>query len=82
KHEQKNQLKTNLAEPRRFWERFFSINGERFDSNTPQRYQQSFTEASSQVELLLIAETTAAQLLPLAALPLLQRIDRVVAVAD
>ncbi|MCH1919811.1 bifunctional precorrin-2 dehydrogenase/sirohydrochlorin ferrochelatase [Shewanella sp. A3A] len=82
KREEVQQRLPSGAERRRFWERFFSTNGERFDSNTLQRYQQSFTEASSQGELLLIAETTAAQLLPLAALPLLQRIDRVVAVAD
>ncbi|WP_417761081.1 precorrin-2 dehydrogenase/sirohydrochlorin ferrochelatase family protein [Shewanella sp.] len=82
KREEVQQLLPSGAERRRFWERFFNTNGERFDSNTPQRYQQCFTEATSQGELLLIDVATPAQLLPLAALPLLQRIDRVIALAE
>lgn len=70
------------AERRRFWERFFNANGERFDANTPVRYQQSFTEQTQQGELLLINASCAAQLLPLAALPLLQRIDGVINISE
>ncbi|QSX32432.1 bifunctional precorrin-2 dehydrogenase/sirohydrochlorin ferrochelatase [Shewanella avicenniae] len=69
------------AERRRFWERFFAANGEHFDGHTLQKYQQSFAADISHGELLLVCEDCPAELLPLAALPLMQRIDAVVSLA-
>ncbi|MBR9727456.1 bifunctional precorrin-2 dehydrogenase/sirohydrochlorin ferrochelatase [Shewanella intestini] len=62
---------------RLFWERFFQQNGDRFDQQTEKHYQQAFTHYSSAGEILLIDESVDAHLLPIAALPLLQRIDTV-----
>lgn len=62
---------------RRFWERFLQINGERFDGLTRTRYQQCFTEIDSHGELLLLQHDVDSQLLPIAAIPWLQRVDLV-----
>ncbi|MCL1075199.1 siroheme synthase [Shewanella dokdonensis] len=68
----------NAHQRRRFWERFLQTNGERFDGLTRTRYQQCFTDAESAGELLLLQQDVAPQLLPIAVIPWLQRVDMVV----
>lgn len=60
-----------------FWERFFTVNGEQFDTQTSALYEQCFSELDAAGELLLLDEQADAQLLPIAILPVLQKIDAV-----
>ncbi|MGI2261489.1 precorrin-2 dehydrogenase/sirohydrochlorin ferrochelatase family protein [Shewanella sp. GXUN23E] len=62
-----------------FWERFFHFNGERFDSQTELCYDLSFNNVATPGELLLLRQDIHAELLPLAVVPLLQRLDAVYA---
>ncbi|KFZ37145.1 siroheme synthase [Shewanella mangrovi] len=82
KRSEVQQRLTTGPERRRFWERFFALNGEQFNGHTLQKYQQSFANDIEHGELLLLADNCPAEFLPLAALPLLQRIDAVVSIDD
>ena len=66
---------TKTATRRLFWERFFDTNGDRFDARTPEHYQNAFNHIVSRGEILLLDDATPVELLPLAAMPLLQRLD-------
>lgn len=66
---------TTVKLRRIFWERFFKLNGHRFDSHSHEHYQQAFELESLSGELLLVSEGTIPTLLPIAALSLLQKID-------
>ncbi|HSG63125.1 MAG TPA: bifunctional precorrin-2 dehydrogenase/sirohydrochlorin ferrochelatase [Pseudomonadales bacterium] len=75
---QEVQQKLPSSKQRRvFWERFFDLNAERFDANTTEHYQNAFSQLGGKGELLLIDSDTPPHLLPLAAMPLLQRLDAV-----
>lgn len=65
----------SIATRRLFWERFFDTNGDRFDSCTLEHYQNAFDNLVSRGEILLLEDSTQVDLLPLAAMPLLQRLD-------
>lgn len=65
----------STAERRLFWERFFETNGDRFDSWTLERYHNAFNHLLSRGEILLIEDVVQVDLLPIAAMPLLQRLD-------
>ncbi|PIW60716.1 bifunctional precorrin-2 dehydrogenase/sirohydrochlorin ferrochelatase [Shewanella sp. CG12_big_fil_rev_8_21_14_0_65_47_15] len=65
----------SIATRRLFWERFFDTNGDRFDSCTLDHYQNAFDNLVSRGEILLLEDSTQVDLLPLAAMPLLQRLD-------
>ncbi|ABZ76126.1 siroheme synthase [Shewanella halifaxensis HAW-EB4] len=58
-----------------FWEQFFNRNASRFDSETERHYQESFASKSSIGELVLIDCSTPADLLPIGAMPYLQKIE-------
>ncbi|WP_350432897.1 bifunctional precorrin-2 dehydrogenase/sirohydrochlorin ferrochelatase [Shewanella sp. H8] len=60
---------------RLFWERFFTINQDKFDSSTEQRYLEAFDNFGVKGEILLLTVDTPAHLLPIAAMPLLQTLD-------
>lgn len=65
----------STAERRLFWERFFDSNGDRFDPSTALHYRNAFDKLSAQGDILLIDEQTQASLLPIAAMPMLQKLD-------
>ncbi|WP_198780427.1 precorrin-2 dehydrogenase/sirohydrochlorin ferrochelatase family protein [Shewanella putrefaciens] len=65
----------STSKRRLFWERFFDTNGDRFDNRTLEHYQNAFDSLVSRGEILLLDESTQVDLLPLAAMPLLQRLD-------
>lgn len=65
----------STAKRRLFWERFFDTNGDRFDNRTLEHYQNAFDSVVSRGEILLLDDSTQVDLLPLAAMPLLQRLD-------
>ena len=65
----------STADRRLFWERFFETNGDRFDSWTLERYHNAFNHLLSRGEILLIEDVVQVDLLPIAAMPLLQRLD-------
>lgn len=65
----------STAERRLFWERFFETNGDRFDCWTLERYHNAFNHLLSRGEILLIEDAVQVDLLPIAAMPLLQRLD-------
>ena len=65
----------STSKRRLFWERFFDTNGDRFDSRTAEHYHNAFDHLVSRGEILLIDDATQIDLLPLAAIPLLQRLD-------
>lgn len=58
-----------------FWEQFFSRNDSRFDENTQSHYDASFLMQKQSGELLLIDSSTAVNLLPIGAMPYLQKIE-------
>ncbi|NMH66022.1 precorrin-2 dehydrogenase/sirohydrochlorin ferrochelatase family protein [Shewanella salipaludis] len=60
---------------RLFWETFFKLNGDRFDAATAEHYQDAFLDLTPGGEILLLDAHTRVDLLPLAAMPLLQRLD-------
>jgi precorrin-2 dehydrogenase/sirohydrochlorin ferrochelatase len=60
---------------RRFWEQFFSINGDKWDADTPTLFQQGFDLGDKQGSLLLLDENTVADLLPLGVMPMLSKLD-------
>ncbi|EGM69355.1 precorrin-2 dehydrogenase/sirohydrochlorin ferrochelatase family protein [Shewanella sp. HN-41] len=65
----------SISTRRLFWERFFDTNGDRFDNRTLEHYQNAFDSLVSRGEILLLDDSTQVDLLPLAAMPLLQRLD-------
>lgn len=65
----------STSKRRLFWERFFDTNGDRFDNRTLEHYQNAFDNLVSRGEILLLDDSTQVDLLPLAAMPLLQRLD-------
>lgn len=75
KREEVQQKLTNGKDRRLFWERFFNLNQDRFDTATETHYQQSFSSYASRGEILLLDETTPAGLLPIVVMPLLQKLD-------
>ncbi|MDR8524353.1 precorrin-2 dehydrogenase/sirohydrochlorin ferrochelatase family protein [Shewanella fidelis] len=58
-----------------FWEKFFQRNDTRFDDYTEKHYQSSFEMEHQRGELLLIDADTDASLLPIGAMPYLQKIE-------
>jgi len=58
-----------------FWEHFFKANGDKFDIDTSVHYESGFDNLSINGEILLIDTETQAALLPIAALPLMQKLD-------
>lgn len=66
---------SNTYTRRLFWERFFDTNGDRFDARTHAHYHNAFNHAVSCGAILLLDEAIPVDLLPLAAMPLLQRLD-------
>ncbi|ACA86046.1 precorrin-2 dehydrogenase/sirohydrochlorin ferrochelatase family protein [Shewanella woodyi] len=60
-----------------FWEHFFRSNGDRFDDKTLQRYEDSFQGLTAQGEILLIDDCTSIVMLPISAMPLMQRLDHI-----
>ncbi len=58
-----------------FWEHFFATNGDKFDSHTSQHYENAFEQLSMEGEILLIDSLIDFSLLPIAAMPLLQKLD-------
>ncbi|MEZ9596385.1 bifunctional precorrin-2 dehydrogenase/sirohydrochlorin ferrochelatase [Shewanella sp. 10N.261.52.F9] len=58
-----------------FWEQFFTRNDSRFDADTQSHYEASFAMQAQQGELLLIDSGTAPELLPIGAMPYLQKIE-------
>ncbi|MGB6135981.1 MAG: bifunctional precorrin-2 dehydrogenase/sirohydrochlorin ferrochelatase [Shewanella sp.] len=75
KREEVQQTLANGKDRRLFWERFFNSNQDRFDNLTEQRYVDAFQDMTRQGEILLLTEHTPANLLPIAAMPLLQKLD-------
>ncbi|WP_394129822.1 bifunctional precorrin-2 dehydrogenase/sirohydrochlorin ferrochelatase [Shewanella maritima] len=68
---------TNGKDRRLFWERFFTLNQDKFDEHTTSHYQASFEQYAASGELIILDAATSADLLPLAAMPILQRVDNV-----
>ena len=60
-----------------FWEQFLRANGDRFDVYTSKHYDNAFNQLVSDGEILLIDDETLLSLLPIAAMPLMQRLDLV-----
>ncbi|QSX35973.1 precorrin-2 dehydrogenase/sirohydrochlorin ferrochelatase family protein [Shewanella sedimentimangrovi] len=80
KRPQVQQRLASVPQRRRFWERFFALNGDRFDDSTMDHFEQAFGcenwgGEGRDGELWLIDDATRADLLPIAALAPLQRID-------
>ncbi|GGP53367.1 siroheme synthase [Shewanella algicola] len=75
KREEVQQSLAGVKDRRLFWERFFNSNQDRFDNLTEQRYADAFKDMTRQGEILLLTEHTPANLLPIAAMPLLQKLD-------
>ncbi len=73
---------TNTASRRLFWERFFDTNGDKFDVRTQEHYQNAFEHSVARGEILLLDVATPVELLPLAAIPMLQRLDWIYSQAD
>ncbi|AEG10846.1 siroheme synthase [Shewanella baltica OS183] len=72
----------STSKRRLFWERFFDTNGDRFDSRTAEHYHNAFNHLVSRGEILLLDDATSVDLLPLAAMPLLQRLDWIYSQGD
>ncbi|WP_144213926.1 precorrin-2 dehydrogenase/sirohydrochlorin ferrochelatase family protein [Shewanella donghaensis] len=66
---------TSGKDRRLFWERFFKLNSDRFDSVTESHFEDSFGSLTADGEILLLDENDNAELLPIAAMPLLQKIE-------
>ncbi len=60
-----------------FWEHFFTVNGDKFDDETAVHYHNGFQCLSKGGEILLIDDETQASLLPIAAMPLMQKLDHI-----
>ncbi|MEI6860589.1 MAG: bifunctional precorrin-2 dehydrogenase/sirohydrochlorin ferrochelatase [Shewanella sp.] len=60
-----------------FWEHFFTVNGDKFDDETAAHYHNGFQCMSIGGEILLIDDETQASLLPIAAMPLMQKLDHI-----
>ena len=73
-------VQRKVVEPkdRRYvWERFFELNGDKFDETTQENYQVALAGGKSYGEILLIEEGTSIEYIPMAAVPLLQKIDQI-----
>lgn len=66
-----------FKERRVFWERFFKLNQSRFDAETAKHYQDSFSLSKVKGELILLDSEIEAELLPIAAMPYLQKLDTI-----
>ncbi|GGB47588.1 bifunctional precorrin-2 dehydrogenase/sirohydrochlorin ferrochelatase [Shewanella inventionis] len=75
KREEVQQTLADGKDRRLFWERFFNSNQDKFDNLTEQRYIDAFQDMTRHGEILLLTEHTPACLLPIAAMPLLQKLD-------
>lgn len=75
KREEVQQTLADGKDRRLFWERFFNSNQDKFDNLTEQRYIDAFQDMTRHGEILLLTEHTPASLLPIAAMPLLQKLD-------
>lgn len=75
KREEVQQKLTDGKSRRLFWERFFNLNQDRFDSQTPDRYQQAFVGGHGQGEILILADTSPAHLLPVGIMSAFQKLD-------
>ncbi|QIR15031.1 precorrin-2 dehydrogenase/sirohydrochlorin ferrochelatase family protein [Shewanella aestuarii] len=75
KRSEVQQKLTDGKDRRLFWERFFNLNQDRFDALTDSYYQQAFDSYTTRGEILLLDEATSANLLPIAVMPLLQKLD-------
>ncbi|MEZ9820418.1 bifunctional precorrin-2 dehydrogenase/sirohydrochlorin ferrochelatase [Shewanella sp. 10N.286.45.A1] len=78
--ERRNDVQQRLPvfkERRVFWERFFKLNQSRFDADTPNHYQDSFSLSKVKGELVLLDTEIDAELLPIAAMPYLQKLDTI-----
>ncbi|BAJ01551.1 precorrin-2 dehydrogenase/sirohydrochlorin ferrochelatase family protein [Shewanella violacea] len=60
-----------------FWEHFFRANGDNFDDDTHVHYDNGFQGLSTAGVILLIDDETQVSLLPIAAMPLMQKLDHV-----
>lgn len=58
-----------------FWEQFLRANGDRFDVYTSKHYDNAFNQLTSDGDILLIDDEMPLSLLPIAAMPLMQRLD-------
>ncbi|WP_299789802.1 bifunctional precorrin-2 dehydrogenase/sirohydrochlorin ferrochelatase [uncultured Shewanella sp.] len=65
-----------------FWEQFFKTNGDKFDAQTQVHYDNAFQNLSMGGEILLLDDETQVSLLPIAAMPLLQRLDHIFTVEE
>ncbi len=68
-----------FKERKLFWEHFFRANGDHFDERTEQYYEESFQNLVSVGEILLIDDKTSIAMLPIAAMPLMQKLDHIFA---
>ncbi len=71
-----------FKERRVFWERFFTLNQSRFDADTAKHYQDSFSLSKIKGELVLLDTKIEAELLPIAAMPYLQKLDTIFSCVD
>ncbi|MCE9678707.1 bifunctional precorrin-2 dehydrogenase/sirohydrochlorin ferrochelatase [Shewanella sp. AS1] len=65
----------NFSQRKLFWEQFFKANGDKFDANTAHHYANGFEQLSCEGDILLVDDTAPLTMLPIAAIPLLQRLD-------
>ncbi len=79
--ERRSEVQEKVLEPkvrRLVWERFFDLNADRFDENTEQHYQTALAVGNhASGEILLLDDETPLEYLPMAAIPLLQKIDTI-----
>ena len=75
KREEVQQTLSDGKDRRLFWERFFNANQDKFDKLTEQRFIDAYQDITRQGEILLLTQDTPAHLLPIAAMPLLQKLD-------
>ncbi|MBV7314990.1 bifunctional precorrin-2 dehydrogenase/sirohydrochlorin ferrochelatase [Shewanella sp. NIFS-20-20] len=68
----------NEDERRRCWERFFALNGDRFDHQTTTWFEQALDDRSKPTaSILLLDQQSDPQLLPIAAVALMQQLEYV-----
>lgn len=72
----------DFAQRKLFWECFFKANGDRFDNQTKDYYDNGFNRLSTAGEILLIDDETPISMLPIAAMPLMQKLDHIFSATD
>jgi len=60
-----------------FWEHFFRTNGDQFNAQTQINYDNAYQNIATGGEILLLDDETQVSMLPIAAMPLLQRLDHI-----